>query len=250
MVNFIIDGKKVEAKEGSTILKEAQKLDIEIPTLCYHPALTPMGACRICIVEVSKGKRTRIVTSCNYPVEEGIEVKTNSEKVLRQRRLIMEFLLARCPEVTVVKDMAKKMGIQKSRFKEEDKDCILCGLCVRVCEETMGIGAIDFVNRGVDEEVDTPYKIASDVCIGCGACVFVCPTGAIKLEDIKGKREIERWHTSLPLKKCKLCGAVVGPEAQIKYLKTKIDLPAEVFELCAQCRRKRYGKEIVALGHI
>lgn len=249
-ISLIIDDRKVEAKEGATILQEAQKLGIEIPTLCYHPALTPMGACRVCIVEVSKGKRTRIVTSCNYPVEEGIEVKTNAERVIRQRRLIMEFLLARCPEVGIVKDMANRLGIKKSRFKEEKSDCILCGLCVRVCEEIMGIGAIDFINRGVDEEVDTPYKIASDVCIGCGACVSVCPTGAIKAEDIKGKRNIERWHASLPMKECKLCGKIVAPEAQIEYLKKKIELPEESFELCTQCRRERYGREIIALGHI
>ena len=248
MVKFAIDGKKVEAEEGSTILKEAQKLGIEIPTLCYHPALTPIGSCRLCIVEVTKGKRTRIVTSCNYPVEEGIEVKTDTEKVLRQRRLTMELLLARCPQVEIVKKLARQMGVKKGRFKEEDNDCILCGHCVAVCEEIIGVGAIDFVNRGIDEEVDTPYQIASDVCIGCGACAFICPTGAIKLEDVKDKRKIERWHTSIPLQRCKVCGGVVGTQAQIQYLRKKIELPAEVFETCSECKRKRYAQEIVALG--
>lgn len=249
MVAFVIDGKKVEAEECSTILKAAQKLGIDIPTLCYHPSLSPMGACRICIVEVIKGQRARIVTSCNFPVSEGIEVRTDSEKIQRQRKLLMEFLLARCPNVDIVKEMAKKMGVQKTRFKQEDSDCILCGMCVRVCEEIMGISAIDFVQRGVDEDVNTPYKIASDTCIGCGACAFICPTGAIKIEEIKDKRELKRWHTSLPLIKCKSCGASVGPKAQIEYLKKKITLPEESFELCSKCKRKRYGKEIIALGH-
>ncbi len=250
MVSFTINGKKVEAEKDSTILKEAQKLGIEIPTLCYHPSLIPFGACRLCIVEVIKGKRTRIVTACNYTVEEGIEVKTDSEKIMKQRQMIMEFLLARCPEVEIIKNMAKKLGVTSTRFKKEDKDCILCGLCVRVCDEIMGIGAIDFVSRGIDEEVDTPYKISSDVCIGCGACAAICPTGAIKIKDSKDKREIEKWHTELPLKKCKVCEGIVGQKSQIEYLKTKIDLPEDVFELCSECKRKRYAREIVAVGHI
>jgi len=250
MVKFIIDGKKVKAEEGSTILKEALNLGIEIPALCYHPALTPIGACRLCIVEVTKGKRTRIVTSCNYPIEEGLAVKTDTERIVRQRKLIIELLLARCPDVEIVKSLACQMGVEKSRFREENKDCILCGLCVKVCEEIIGVGVIDFVNRGIDEEVDTPYRIASDVCIGCGACAFICPTGAIKIEDIEGKRRIERWHTSLPLQKCKICGGTVGTEAQIEYLKKKIELPVEVFEICSRCKRKRYAREMVALRHI
>ena len=249
MVKFTIDGKKAEAEEGSTILKEAQRLGIKIPTLCYHSALTPFGSCRLCIVEVTKGNRNRVVTSCNYPVGENIEVKTNTEKILRQRRLIIELLLARCPQVESIQKIAGEMGVKKSRFKEADSNCILCGFCVRVCEEIMGIGAIDFVNRGVDEDVDTPYRIDSEVCIGCGACVSMCPTGALELKDINNERRIERWHTSLPLKKCKFCGGKVGTEAQIEYLKKKIELPAEVFEICSECKRKRYGREIVALGH-
>ena len=248
MVKFTINGKKVKAEQDSTVLREAQRLGIEIPTLCYHPALTPFGSCRLCIVEVTKEKRRRIVTSCNYPVEEGIDVKTDTEKVLRQRRLIMELLLARCPQVQVVKDLARKMGVEKTRFKEEDSDCILCGLCVRVCEEIIGKEAIDFVNRGIDEEVDTPYHINSDVCIGCGACAFVCPTGAIKTEDVKGKRKIERWHTSIPLQRCNVCGRVVAPVAQIQYLKEKIELPTEVFEMCSECKRKRYAREVIVSG--
>ena len=265
MVKFTIDGKKVEAEEGSTILREAQRLGIEIPTLCYHPALTPIGSCRLCIVEMTKGtrksavrrtsfraasERARIVTSCNYPVEEGIEVKTDTEKVLRQRRLTMELLLARCPRVEIVKKLAEKMGVEKGRFKEEDNDCILCGHCVAVCEEIMGVGAIDFVNRGIDEEVDTPYQIASDVCIGCGACAFICPTGAIKIEDVAGERKIDRWHTSIPLQRCKDCGGVVGTEAQIEYLRKKIELPAEIFEICSECKRKRYARETIALSQM
>ena len=247
MIEFTIDGNRVRTEKGRTILEESEKLGIKIPTLCHHKTLTPSGSCRLCIVEVTKGKRTRIVTSCNYPVEEGISVETETNRILQHRRLIMEFLLARCPEVPVLKDLAGGMGVTKTRFKKEDKDCILCGLCVRVCHEIIKAGAIDLVSRGTEEDVDTPFKSASESCIGCGACASLCPTGAIKVEDIKKERGFARWHTSLPLKKCRLCGKVIAPNAQIAYLRKKIELPDEIFETCADCKRKRYGRETVAL---
>jgi len=169
-----------------TILEAAKSVGINIPTLCYHPALTPFGACRICSVEITQRGRSRIVTSCVYPVEEGLVVKTRSDKVIRERRVLIELMLARAPKAKVIQDLAHEYGIEKTRFKVEDEDnlCILCGLCARICEERMGRSAISFVGRGINRKIDTPFHIQTEECMACGACAFVCPTGAIKLEDI------------------------------------------------------------------
>jgi len=187
MVNLTIDGKAVTAEEGTYILQVAQANNIDIPTLCYHPALEPFGACRLCTVEINSRGRKRLVTSCNYSVEEGLEVSTNSEAVIKGRRMILELLLARCPNVPLIQELAKSYGIKKPRFKLEDDNCILCGLCARICEERMGVSAISFSGRGLERKIDTPFHIHSEICQGCGACAFVCPTGAIKLEDITDK---------------------------------------------------------------
>jgi len=188
MITLKINDREVVAEKGQTILQVAQQYNIDIPTLCYHGALSPAGACRLCTVEVSDGRRTRLVTSCNYPVWRGMEVRTDSERVIQGRRMIVELLLARCPGVKVLQDLAKEYGIEQPRFSPEADDCILCGLCTRMCEERMGVSAISLKGRGVDLAVDTPFHLDSDVCRTCGACASVCPTGHIKLEEITKRR--------------------------------------------------------------
>ncbi len=182
MITLTIDNQKVTVKKETTILKAAEKLGIEVPTLCYQEGLSPYGACRLCVVEIIKEKANPIVTACSFPVEEGMKVSTHSDRVLKMRRMLVEFLLARCPDTMAVRHLADKMGIKKSRFKPKNEDCILCGLCVRVCNDIAGPGAIGFVGRGKKLKVDTPFHLSSDVCIGCGACSYVCPTGAMKME--------------------------------------------------------------------
>ena len=200
-ITLKIDGLEVKTKKGSSILDVAKKLGINIPTLCHHPALEPFGACRVCSVEITdKRGRKKIVTSCNYPVSEGLVVDTKSEKVFRTRQLLLELLLARCPKVKKIQDLAREYGVEKPSFwvGDPEEDCILCGLCVRVCEELVGVSAINFANRGVEREVTAPYHTISDDCVGCGACAIVCPTDSKKVrintypmleEDIKEAEE-------------------------------------------------------------
>ncbi len=191
-VSFEIDGKKVTADEGTTILEAAKEIGITIPTLCYHPLVEPFGACRLCSVKITKRGRSKIVTSCNYPVEAGLIVETKSPEIIAIRKMLIEFLLARCPSVTILQDLAEEYGVGEPRFPKEDETCILCGLCTRICDECVGVSAINFVERGVDRKIEGPLEEPlgvnlSDVCIGCGACAYVCPTGTIKLEDVYAK---------------------------------------------------------------
>ena len=126
-----IDGKIFETEEGKTILDVATENNIEIPTLCYHKALEPVGACRLCVVEIVDGDWSKLVTSCNYPVSDGLNIKTNSEKVRKSRKMTLELLLARCPEIAKIQDLAKEYGVIQPRFKLEEDNCILCGFSER-----------------------------------------------------------------------------------------------------------------------
>ena len=190
VVTLTIDGVKVQAEEGSTILEVAKFYGIEIPTLCYHDELTPYGSCRLCTVEVEDDRKTELVASCLYPVKEGMKVKTHTERVMKGRKMILELLLARCPNSKTLQDLASQMGVEQIRFKMENEDCILCGLCVRMCAEQMGSGAIGFVGRGQKREVATPFRMASERCRNCGACMYICPAVNVPCRGIKSPGEL------------------------------------------------------------
>ena len=182
-VTLTIDGNEVKAQEGTSILDAARKIGVGIPTLCHNDALSPFGACRLCSVEITNlhGKK-KIVTSCNYPVEEGLVVDTKSENVLNIRRSLLRLLLSRCPKVTRLQNLAQSYGVQKLLWVgDEEEDCILCGLCTRVCSELIEVSAINFAGRGVLREVTAPYHEFSRDCIGCGGCAMVCPTASRKI---------------------------------------------------------------------
>ena len=180
-VTLEIDGREIKAKEGMTILEAAGDAGIYIPTLCYHEKLAPYGACRLCTVEISRNKRTRLVTACVYPVEDGLVVKTASPKVIKVRKMLLELMLASAP-AKVIEDLALRYGVGKTRFEAERTMCILCGLCVRYCNEIKKANAIGFVGRGIERKVVFFPEIASTICASCRECFGLCPTGKIPSE--------------------------------------------------------------------
>lgn len=175
MITLTINGLPVSVEEGSTVLEAAQFIGFPIPTLCHMDGLTPYGACRLCVVEIGQGPNAKLVTSCTYPAERGLKVRTASSRVVRARKMILELLLASCPQSKTIQDLASAHDVRQQRFRQEYENCILCGRCVRMCREQMMAGAIGFRYRGEKRSIGTPFDVKSDLCRLCGGCMYVCP---------------------------------------------------------------------------
>ena len=175
-----IDGKKVRAREGMTVLEAATSAGIPIPTLCHHEKLEPYGGCRICIVEAETRDWKRLVVSCVYPVKQDLVVRTRSEKIDKTRKVILELLLAHAPDSVVLLDLAKEYGADRDRFKKQASFCINCGLCVRYCVEVKKKNAVGFVGRGATREISFIPETASKECWDCKECFPLCPTSALQ----------------------------------------------------------------------
>ena len=191
MVTFTINDKPVTARSGWTVLETARKYNIDIPTLCFHPAVAPSGACRLCMVELKDGDWSKLVASCIYPVKDGLRVFTETERVKNVRRWIFEMLLASCPASTEIAEMAARYGVSATRFVAHDPNqtCMVCGLCSRVCEEVVGLSAIATVDRGIYKKIGAPFLRPTEVCVACGCCVTICPTGAMQsiFDSVRGE---------------------------------------------------------------
>jgi len=199
-----VNGRSVEAARDETILTVLRREGISIPTLCYIEGLPPTGACRMCVVELAG--QGRLVPSCSQPVDEGMEVLTHSPMAVEARRTIVELLLADHPDDCLycvrngscqLQDLAEELGVRQRTYSgartehhidtsspaivRDPSKCILCGKCVRVCEEVQGVSAIDFTGRGSGAEVSCAFDEGLNVssCVNCGQCIMACPTGAL-----------------------------------------------------------------------
>ena len=215
-INLTIDGIQVEAYEGDMVLDAARRAGIDIPTLCYHPAIGPIGSCRVCVVEIQNGRG--LPASCVTPAREGMIVRTNTEAVREARRTVVELILASHPQDCLecerngrceLQALAMRLGIRETRFHREkahkecdtsspalvrDADkCILCGRCVNMCADVQNVAALGFAYRGTDALVTPMFErgLAESKCVSCGQCANICPVGAI--------HEKEEWQKAADL---------------------------------------------------
>jgi NADH dehydrogenase/NADH:ubiquinone oxidoreductase subunit G len=239
-MRITIDGIELQAEEGETILSLARKAGIEIPALCYHESSGGQGICRLCLVEVTAGGRSRLVASCTYPVSEELSVRTSTPAIERIRRNLVLLLYRRAPDSDYVRELYQRYGSPAVTVVDPQERCIMCRLCVRACEQ-VGSYAISAVSRGTGKRIGTPYDAASADCIGCGACAAICPTGAIEVRESGDQRRI--WHRDFQLERCAVCGQPFAPRQLLSRLQQQPDLSADE-NICPSCRQRRIGQAL------
>jgi len=278
-----IDGRKVEVEKDATILDAAKKAGIWIPTLCYHPAILRDASCRLCMVELDRGpapiepasaqptggkvklsaegqsvRGRQLVTACNYPVRRDIVVHVESDRAKQARQGVMELLLARAPESQELKALAERMGVVKTHYPtvtESQRNCILCGLCVRVCEQVIGRAAIGFAGRGAERTVAAPFRQPSEDCIGCGACAAVCPVGTIKVRIHQDTQEVEisPFKSRAKLLLCQECKRpIVSTQVSEQVLscgKVNWEEFRQRLRLCPKCRRLKIAGSVQRIAY-
>lgn len=235
MITLTINGIDISVEKGTTVLEAAKMLGFPIPTLCHMEGLTPYGACRLCVVEIGEGDRAKMVSSCTYPAEDGLKVRTTTKRVARARKMVIELLLASCPQSKVIQDIASKYEVKQQRFRQEHDDCILCGLCVRMCEEQMVAKAIGFRGRGQNRSIGTPFDVKSETCRLCGGCIYVCPACQLRCTFTEPDKAI-----------CGGCANISAPCLE----KNKFDDmmcymdPCVACEIVKDCKAKEENKDV------
>ena len=174
-ITITIDGAQLSVPAGTTVLDAALSYGICIPHLCHQPGLTPSGVCRLCIVEVVENGRTKVTASCTLDVKEGMAVLSNSDKIRKLRHNIAELLVAEAPNSKAVQDLAVRCGVTDVRYPFRNSDCVLCGRCVRVCEDMWQAKALGFMGRGRERRVEWPFDEQPEFCKRCYSCIDLCP---------------------------------------------------------------------------
>lgn len=233
LIRVVINGQSYEAEKGEYILEVARRNNILIPTLCHHAALSGLGCCRVCVVEVIEGGWSKVVVSCVYPIARECEILTESDKIVRIRRTILSMLRDRAPISGRLAELCDFYKVpENERFTVlKDEKCILCGLCVQSCS-SVGSGAISSVGRGIEKKVATPYCEPSKDCIGCGSCAAVCPTGAIECTEHGNTRTI--WGKEFELLCCTVCGKAFATAEELARA-------GAVDGVCGTCRQMKIG---------
>lgn len=272
-VEISINGKKIEVPSNYTILEAARANGFKIPTLCYDERLKPSGACRMCVVEV-EGARS-LVTACSTPIRDGMVIKTNSDRVVNSRKTTLELLWAdhdydclRCeksgdcelqdlcyeydiePEARpYIQSLTNNIDESNKFYSFNEDKCILCGKCVRVCEELVGVGAISFTQRGHYTHISHPFETGMDLsdCVSCGTCVSVCPTGAL-MEKTKTKFRV--WDVEKKVKTtCTYCGVGCQLELVVKDDKVvRVDAPKDSINNGITCVKGKFGYKFIDSG--
>ncbi|UCD39217.1 MAG: 4Fe-4S binding protein [Fidelibacterota bacterium] len=189
LVTLSIDGQKVEAEKGTTLVEVGRQIGVDIPTLCYHQSVRPHNTCRICCVELVKGEKRTLVPACIYPAREGLQIFTETATVQQHRKSVLERLAASCPDIPSIQELASRYGVAEPYRVVEADNCIACGLCARMCEEVVQAGAIKWDRESEKTGLQLSH-IDTDRCIVCGACASVCPTGKLAIEPLwKNTRE-------------------------------------------------------------
>ncbi len=240
MTKIFIDGQEAQACDWENVIQVARRYGLTtIPSLCYHPALKTEASCRMCVVEV-EGLKTVLTTACTLKVKDGLRVRTDTEAVRISRKETLSLLLKRSPDSLLLQEWAREYNLDVPGKTEvatdENLDCILCGLCVRVCA-LLGLEALQFIDKGKNRRVKLIIGEGNSPCIGCRACEWLCSLQGVHSRNPSGLQEVEIWRSSLPEAFCASCGQAYATQAAVTFVKVKVPASKARINLCPQCKR-------------